>query len=366
VFLVRCDTVKSPFGRGGLRFFLVLAGLFAGQSTYASIAAGVPLIVLGCFLHLWAKGCLHQNKVLTTVGPYAIVRHPFYLANSLVDGGLAVMSGWWVLWVFLPVWWLAVYLPVMRREELHLAALFPAASEEYRRRVPMFIPRRLPGKAELGGFSWRNRNVAQGCELPRILRFLAYPLLFYLVVQLRREGWLFLTNGYCLDLVVLSLLAGVYGASWMLASHLKFQRRLVPPLLSNAAGRMTMAVLFLAAIAVTTLMETELDWFVWPVGMALLSLAAIVHFRGGDTAALLAEGLVLVGAAILSELVWAAALPFLFYTVCLLDARLRPSDAVAVPITMSIRPATTRVFNLLLVASLLAVSAKEVFLDGLR
>ena len=79
--------------RGGLRFFLVLAALVGGHTTNATILAGIPLIVLGTAGDFWAKGCLRQNRVVATIGPYRFVRHPFYLANALIDAGLAVMSG---------------------------------------------------------------------------------------------------------------------------------------------------------------------------------------------------------------------------------------------------------------------------------
>jgi len=94
-----CDIeapMKTPLNRGGLRFFLVLAGLIRACTTNSTIIAGVPFIVLGTELHFWAKGCLRQNQVLAMGGPYRFVRHPFYLANALVDAGVAVMSECWV------------------------------------------------------------------------------------------------------------------------------------------------------------------------------------------------------------------------------------------------------------------------------
>ena len=48
------------------------------------------------------------------------MRHPFYLANALIDAGLVMMAGWWPLALALPVWWLAIYLPVIRGEERYL------------------------------------------------------------------------------------------------------------------------------------------------------------------------------------------------------------------------------------------------------
>src|SRR5258708_54701 len=128
--------MKSPLNRGGLRFYLVLLALLAGtlfanSTTPRSILAGMPLLLLGVSLHTWAKGCLRQNRFVATIGPYRFVRHPFYLANALIDTGLVTMSGLlahsacWPLAIVLPVWWLAIYIPVIRGEERYLAEKFP-------------------------------------------------------------------------------------------------------------------------------------------------------------------------------------------------------------------------------------------------
>ena len=146
-------------------------------------------LILGAWLHTWAKGCLRQNRVVATIGPYRFVRHPFYLANALIDAGLVVMAGWWPLALALPLWWLAIYLPVIRGEERYLAEKFPDEYPEYKRRVPCLIPWRRPLPFTGDGFRWSNPNIAGGEELPRLARILAYPLLFFVVAGLRRGGW---------------------------------------------------------------------------------------------------------------------------------------------------------------------------------
>lgn len=180
--------VKSPLDRGGLRNGLLLLGLLWGAATPTTILAGMPLLVVGTALHVWAKGCLWQNREVSRSGPYRYVRHPFYLANALIDAASAVMSGWWVLVVVLPVWWLAIYLPVMRREEAYLLSTFGEVYADYQRRIPRLLPWRRPLPRSGLGFSWRHPNLAQGREIPRALRILGSPLLFLLGHQLRIQG----------------------------------------------------------------------------------------------------------------------------------------------------------------------------------
>ena len=207
--------MRSPLNRGGLRSYLVLFALLRGGATHWSILGGIPLIVAGALLHLWAKGCLRQNRVVAKIGPYRFVRHPFYLANALVDAGIAVMSGWWMLDALLPVWWLAIYLPVIGQEENYLVGDFGADYEQYRRRVPCLIPWRRPLPRTADGFRWDNPNITEDGAISRSLRLLAYPLLLFACMRLRADGLSFFANPVNLGaLVLLSLWYGLVSRRW--------------------------------------------------------------------------------------------------------------------------------------------------------
>ena len=204
--------MRVPWGRSGLRSYLILIALLANEITGASILQGTPLVALGIVMHVWAKGCLHQNLEVTRSGPYRFVRHPFYVANALLDVGLAVMSGWWVLQMVLPFWWFAVYLPAMRREERAMTRRFGSVYEAYQREVPQFFPYRLPAPAPTARFSWRNPNLLH-TELPRALRYLCYPLVFFLIHQIWAERANFITTVSPLEAFAMLGCVGLYGAS---------------------------------------------------------------------------------------------------------------------------------------------------------
>jgi hypothetical protein len=204
--------MKSPLDRGGIRFYLVLAALARGLATHTSILAGAPGIVLGTALHFWAKGCLRQNRVVAMIGPYRYVRHPFYLANALIDTSIAVMSGWWVLQALLPFWWLAVYLPVMRGEERHLIELFGPVYQDYQRRIPRLWPWRWPLPRGAEGFRWSNPNVPD--EIPRALRILGLPVVFLVLADFRHSGAAVFASP--LGLVSLVSVALIYCCAWLL------------------------------------------------------------------------------------------------------------------------------------------------------
>lgn len=77
---------------------------------------------------------------LVTWGPYRFVRNPMYLGHMIFMAGLALTLCSWLglaLLVFHMPWFDAR----AREDEAHLARLFGADYEEYRRRVGRWLPR---------------------------------------------------------------------------------------------------------------------------------------------------------------------------------------------------------------------------------
>jgi hypothetical protein len=378
--------MKNPLDRGDLRFFLVLLGVLAGQAGGWSVLYGTPLLLLGILLHVWSKGCLEQDRTVTQSGPYRFVRHPFYLANALIDTGVVVMSGWWVLMVLFPLWWLVVYIRVMRSEERYLMSLYPEAYGAYRKRVPMLIPYRRPLPSNGGGFSWTNHNIAHGREVSRSLRILAYPVLF-LAAHLMwphplvsfagfqatvRPTWpeplAFVRDDQALGLCLLGGLTVLYGLAWMFKRHLKDGRRIVPTAFANGWFRKGAALALLAAAVSVTYYELESDGPMFAAGGLLLASSVAVYLvLAPPQRALLAEGLALVAAAVMCELPWLAALPILYYAGVVLDARLAagPSAAWRHPVGVPVRFFHPAFYHLLVLVGLTVALAKELVIDGL-
>jgi protein-S-isoprenylcysteine O-methyltransferase Ste14 len=215
--------VKVPWDRGGLRTYLVLFAVITSRPDHQWLPWGASLILLGAALHIASKGCLYQDRTAAMSGPYRFVRHPFYLANLLTDMGIAVMSGrWWCVALSLALW-LAVYIPVMRGEESHLARIFPDVYPEYLRRVPMLIPFRRPVAASGEGFSWRNPNIVSDSVIPRVMRILAYPLLFFVWQDVRNAGLNAITRGHAL--VAGIALVALYACALILSRVMRVRRR---------------------------------------------------------------------------------------------------------------------------------------------
>ena len=119
---------------------LLSAVLLASRATTAALVAGAAVWAVGVAFQIWSKAALKRTDVLSTTGPYAICRHPFYLANALFDLGICVMSGNPWLVALYPFAFAAGYLPTIRKEEAALSALYPEAYAEFRRTTPMVLP----------------------------------------------------------------------------------------------------------------------------------------------------------------------------------------------------------------------------------
>ncbi len=109
------------------------------------LGIGCALFCAGVLIRVWAQMHLHYRlpvkKILTTTGPYRLVRNPFYVANTVILLSLCVLSG--LLW-FLPIMLLycaIVYSLVVGYEESHLRNKYGAPYEEFLATVPRWLPR---------------------------------------------------------------------------------------------------------------------------------------------------------------------------------------------------------------------------------
>ena len=171
--------------RGILRDVTIVAGLIFMDMETGFLVAGLISFLAGVGLHFWSKGCLVRNWTLTICGPYRVVRHPFYLANLLIDVGICLISGnQWLLCAYVPAF-LLVYVPTIRKEEMFLKEMHGEAYARYAREVPALIPFRAPRFFGRIDASWD--NIVREKEVSRILRILAIPLYFVILQMLLHE-----------------------------------------------------------------------------------------------------------------------------------------------------------------------------------
>jgi protein-S-isoprenylcysteine O-methyltransferase Ste14 len=131
----------------------VAAAMVLAQPSVATLAWGLPLVVLGLLVRTWALGHICKDEKLCVDGPYSLVRHPLYLGNLIVLAGLLVVAWSPVMAVAATVAAALNYRAVLGEEERGLEARFGDEWREYVARTPGMVPRlRRP----TGGFSLKH------------------------------------------------------------------------------------------------------------------------------------------------------------------------------------------------------------------
>jgi protein-S-isoprenylcysteine O-methyltransferase Ste14 len=159
----RRRTLLTPLGLsifGGTLVVVIVGGLLTDRALrlprlmpgVISLVVGTPLLVAGvllcgwCVVRFWrARGTpipMNPPEELIASGPYAWVRNPMVTGvfGALFGLGLLLHSiGIALIWT--PAYVVVHLIELKRVEEPELARRFGAAYMEYKRRVPMFIPR---------------------------------------------------------------------------------------------------------------------------------------------------------------------------------------------------------------------------------
>jgi protein-S-isoprenylcysteine O-methyltransferase Ste14 len=107
--------------------------------------SGLAIVLAGVALRVWAQEHirfrLRMQRHLATTGPYAIVRNPLYIANTLICVGATVLSE--LLWLVpvTVVWCAIIYSLVVRQEEARLLGKYGDHYRIYLSAVPQWLPR---------------------------------------------------------------------------------------------------------------------------------------------------------------------------------------------------------------------------------
>ncbi len=134
----------------GIHVSATLYFLIATPSTCSPInAISLVLYILCLALFWWSVVTTehlefafsdHVGKVVTT-GPFAYVRHPFYLSYTLVWFGSSILFDSIFLWITL-IYLTTFYLTSAKtEEEVYLKSEYSREYRDYSQKVGMFLPR---------------------------------------------------------------------------------------------------------------------------------------------------------------------------------------------------------------------------------
>jgi len=140
---------RVPLGFVFAALYLLLA-----QPSCKSLLLGLLLIIPGLLIRALASGHVQKNEQLSTTGPYAYTRNPLYLGSLVLALGFAVAARSWWIAAGLVIFFLVIYMPVIRAEEAFLRARFPEF-DQYARQVPRLLPRPAALRHHSQSLSWR-------------------------------------------------------------------------------------------------------------------------------------------------------------------------------------------------------------------
>ena len=138
--------IKKPTWRLAIVYLLLaILVLTAKRPTPLSIAFGLPPILLGEALRIWACGHLVKTKRLTTTGPYAHVKNPLYVGTILISVGFCVFARLWYVLAAVVIGYFGYYFPRKKKiEGDRLRQIYGEAWERYDKAVPDLLPRLTP------------------------------------------------------------------------------------------------------------------------------------------------------------------------------------------------------------------------------
>jgi len=136
-----------------------------------SFRFGIPFIIAGELIRVWANGYAIKSEKLTTSGPYALVRHPLYLGTALLAVGFIIFLKIYYAGLALLIVMALIYYKTIKKEEGMLEGRFKGYAG-YRKRVPAMIPTVFPYR---GGEKW-------GFSLERLMRSQEYKPLLWIAV----------------------------------------------------------------------------------------------------------------------------------------------------------------------------------------
>lgn len=155
---------KRHKARQALGVLLLICIVAISSPSWGSLyALGALVAVLGILARLWGAGHLKKDQELAQDGPYAFVRHPLYVGNTLIIAGyLMAAQAWWLVPLAI-IFGILYYPPAINKEDAKLRRRFPEQWQTWGARTRALIPKLNPqGELNLGHWSFNQSLKANG------------------------------------------------------------------------------------------------------------------------------------------------------------------------------------------------------------
>ena len=81
-----------------------------------------------------------KNKMVVNMEMYSVMRHPLYFFSFLLIVGIGLLTGRAELFLYLTVFYVACFYPMILNEEKYLIKKFKKRYTDYQKQVPMLFP----------------------------------------------------------------------------------------------------------------------------------------------------------------------------------------------------------------------------------
>lgn len=129
---------------------LALICLYFAKPTRGFFIAGIPILMLGEIIRVWASGHILKSSSLTVSGPYSYLRHPLYIGSLIIGIGFTLISKSIIMVICLIIYFLLFYPITIIKEEKILQEKFKDSFVTYKNSVAAFFAKKiswyLPGK----------------------------------------------------------------------------------------------------------------------------------------------------------------------------------------------------------------------------
>lgn len=152
----RSRLIRNIF-RWRVRSAMLIAALSAifAKPSKTSLILGGGISLVGLAIRAWASAHIQKERELAVSGPYRFTRNPLYFGSFILGISLAIGSNAFWPAVIFGVYFIIFYPVVILAEKERMEKYFPRQYREYKKHVPLFLPRLKPKpEEEITSFSF--------------------------------------------------------------------------------------------------------------------------------------------------------------------------------------------------------------------
>ena len=151
--------------------------------------AGYFLISIAAMGRVYSTAFLggFKNGKIINYGPFSVCRNPLYLFSFIGVCGISLISNHIVVMAIMPLGFLAIYIPLIKREEVYLIDKFGKDYTNYMKKTPRLFPKfslyHAPAEVPM-----TPRTLLNSLK-DAVMWFLAFPLI-EIIEWLQNAGYL--------------------------------------------------------------------------------------------------------------------------------------------------------------------------------